>query len=453
MFVLFYISTVPLHRLCLGTRRAPVSTRSEEDFAAIEEISYTTVTSARRMRVVLLGKLLDATEQAIKEVQLTYTELDAWSVGIMEFLVKLESLYRLIEPLPRKFPFPSSPMSLSYLINATVLTEHDRLQFHMMGVVYYACRLLVIHHGLRTSRLTLLSERPDSPEPWYDHRLPNGLQLAFIFGLDAVNTSERILIHTLTAPDRHLLGSAPDCIFAMVAFGAAMLVSARVAMLENSGIVLPGHSDQLLSKIIVQMNAAAYAPDHAPARCAQLVATLMHLWQRRIAAKHVGNASHDGTSRKRDDDAHHQQQQHPQYHQQYQHPQADGHHPPHSASTSPESPDSHHTPHMPPPPSQGYQSHGGREYSNAEPEMHYSYAQPGNAGPGFAGMAQEMSNVGSDMFMDTGLWMSFVDEFAMGPQQAPIGQAHAQALQNQSQMHSHGHGQQQNIGHHQHMPQ
>lgn len=59
---------------------------------------------------MIMAKLLDATEQAMKDVQLTYSELDTWFVGIMEFLVKLEGLYRLVEPLPRMY------LSASFLI-------------------------------------------------------------------------------------------------------------------------------------------------------------------------------------------------------------------------------------------------------------------------------------------------------------------------------------------------
>lgn len=66
----------------------------------------------------------------------------------------------------------------------------------------------------------------------------------------------------------------------MISFAAAFIILGKIAVFKDHGKELPGASDSLLTTVIARLNKAAYAPDHAPAKCAQLIAAWVDTWQR-----------------------------------------------------------------------------------------------------------------------------------------------------------------------------
>lgn len=95
--------------------------------------------------------------------------------------------------------------------------------------------------------------------------------------------AELVLVSALERPELRLLGTAPDNIFALISFAAAFLIMAKISIYQNHGEHLQGSVDKLLTKIVEHLSEAAYAPDHTPAKCAQLISALLGTWERRVS--------------------------------------------------------------------------------------------------------------------------------------------------------------------------
>lgn len=153
----------------------------------------------------------------------------------------------------------------------------------MLLVQYHGCRLLVLHHFLRELR-TLPPEEPDSLKPWYQMK-HNGFSIALDMGRDALIQAESILTSALRLPDAMLLGTAPDNFFNFVSFAATFIVLAKISVVQtHPGTLISGAGESLLAMTVERCSQAACTADHAPARCAQLVATLTETLKKRTSS-------------------------------------------------------------------------------------------------------------------------------------------------------------------------
>lgn len=114
-----------------------------------------------------------------------------------------------------------------------------------------------------------------SGRPWHEIAIYNGINLAMQWGHEALILAEEVLSSTLSRPELNQLSTAPDNVFAMICFAASFLVICKLSIYQQHGEQLPGSSDALLSKITARLLQAACGPDHAPAKCAQLISGLV----------------------------------------------------------------------------------------------------------------------------------------------------------------------------------
>jgi hypothetical protein len=97
--------------------------------------------------------------------------------------------------------------------------------------------------------------------------------------------AEDILVSTISRQEVKQLGAAPDNVFAMICFAASFLVMCKISVYQSHGIRLPGSSDGLLTKITDRLLQAACGPDHAPAKCAQLIRGLISTYEVRCSGE------------------------------------------------------------------------------------------------------------------------------------------------------------------------
>jgi hypothetical protein len=91
--------------------------------------------------------------------------------------------------------------------------------------------------------------------------------------------AEEILSSALVRPELKQLRTAPDIVFAILCYAAAFLLMCKTTILRDFGTHLPGSSDALLTQIIDRLLQVACGPDHAPAKCARLISTLMRTYK------------------------------------------------------------------------------------------------------------------------------------------------------------------------------
>jgi hypothetical protein len=142
----------------------------------------------------------------------------------------------------------------------------------------------VLHFALHEGRRVLQDRLSGTAEPWYLLVSHNGINIITRWGQEALNEAEAVLIHTLSTPELRLLGTAPDNVFAMISFAAAFLIVSKFSVCQNHRQELPGSSDSLFEKTIRHLKEAAYSPDHAPAKCAQLITAWVEAWQQHRAS-------------------------------------------------------------------------------------------------------------------------------------------------------------------------
>jgi len=173
-------------------------------------------------------------------------------------LMKYDNLLRLISPLPE-------------------VAEHESAYFHILKIYYYAGRLLFLHHILCQMRRVVQN---GSDRLWYQHTEHNGVKVAAVWGHQALLLAEEMLSSAVSRPD---LSTAPDNVFVLISWGAAFLVICKCAVHQIHGSHLPGSSDALLAKIIDRLSRLACGPDHAPAKCAQLLSALVGTYKARTS--------------------------------------------------------------------------------------------------------------------------------------------------------------------------
>lgn len=133
----------------------------------------------------------------------------------------------------------------------------------------------------------------DPDRPWYLVAEYNGVKFVSQWGRDALSLSEDILSSTISRPEVKQLGAAPDIVFTMICFAALFLVICKIAVYQRHCDHLPGCSDTLLAKITDRLSQAACSPDHAPAKCAQLIRGLVATFEARILER-SGEPEHLG---------------------------------------------------------------------------------------------------------------------------------------------------------------
>jgi len=220
------------------------------------------------MRLSLMGQIFDVTECGLRITLSSKSEMDKFYKEIVAVLAKLDNLIRLISPLP-------------------VVVEHENFYFQTLRIYHHTCRLLFIHHCLHDTRRVVVSDKNPTDRPWYMLVEYNGVNLASHWGQEALLLAEDILSTTISQPGSKYLGAAPDNVFAMICFAAAFIVMCKISVYQSHGEHISGCSDGLLAKIIDRLLQAACGPDHAPARCAQLISGLVAAYEARTM-KHSG---------------------------------------------------------------------------------------------------------------------------------------------------------------------
>ena len=252
-------------RLCVGTGRQPLSYRSDADHAFIDSCLIV-VESGKDMRLGLIAQLLDLAERGNRIRFARYSEIDRWYKEVLDILMKMESLHRIMLPLPGTL-VPLAAAARLTTGALTVVAEQDAFQYNMILFHYHFCRLLVLHQAIREARRVLQEQYPG--KPWHKEFVHQGVNLAMLWGQEAMLTAEAVLVAHLSRPEN--ITSAPDIIFTMVSFAAVWLIIAKFARYQARGEHLPGASDGLLTKVIERLSQSALAPEHTPAKCAQVV--------------------------------------------------------------------------------------------------------------------------------------------------------------------------------------
>ncbi|EGO02210.1 hypothetical protein SERLA73DRAFT_178032 [Serpula lacrymans var. lacrymans S7.3] len=250
--------------LCIGTRRDPMSRCKDLIHDAIDSSSLSTIGAGRDLRLSLLSQIFATTEHGLSIRLLSIGDLGKFYKEILDTLMKMDNLERLASPL-------------------SVLAEHEVFYFHMLQVIYQWCRLLFLVHALMETKNIISKHHHEIP--WFLLAEHNGINLARSWGQQALVLSEGILITSLSRPELALLSSAPDNFFSMITLATFFVVLSKWSMLQNTGEQLPGSSDSILAKTIERLSQVACSPDHAPARCAQLINACVLSFRRRASEK------------------------------------------------------------------------------------------------------------------------------------------------------------------------
>lgn len=137
---------------------------------------------------------------------------------------------------------------------------------------------------------------PSGP-PWFEVAKHCGVNIAMKWGQEAVLAAETTLSTMLSRPDsdEELMATAPDSIFAMLCFAASFLIMCKISIHQIRAVDLPESSTILLAKTNALFARLACAPDHAPAKCAQLIIGLVASFEARTGKRMVGFADGFGS--------------------------------------------------------------------------------------------------------------------------------------------------------------
>lgn len=159
----------------------------------------------------------------------------------------------------------------------------------MLEIQYHGCELVILHHFLRQMRAYLTTEPSDPHTPWFRTQ-HNGSFIVLDMGRQAIFHAEANLISVLRLPRDAplLLGTAPDHFFSLISFAASFIIVSKISATQAfPGSRMGGGSDGLLAMTVERFNQVACTHDHAPARCAQLVAALIETCKKRLAIHHA----------------------------------------------------------------------------------------------------------------------------------------------------------------------
>jgi hypothetical protein len=253
----------------------------------IDTKSCVTIESVRDMRLSLIGQIFEVTEAGLRIHFSSKLEIDKFYKEVLGVLLKLGDLLRLLSPLPGMSHRSTNLHLLLIYCRWTVVVDQENSHFHILKIYHHTCRLLFIHHCLHETRRIVTVDPARQDQPWYMFAEYNGVNLAIHWGQEAMLLAEDILSSTISQPESSLLGSAPDNLFAMVCFAATFIVVCKISVYQSHGECLSGSSDGLLAKVIDRLLLAACSPDHAPAKCAQLIRQLVVTYEARMKCNKV----------------------------------------------------------------------------------------------------------------------------------------------------------------------
>ncbi|KAJ7672558.1 hypothetical protein DFH06DRAFT_1319973 [Mycena polygramma] len=254
-----YLSTCE-SMLCIGTGRTPVSEISQldQDLLNLSSLPRFDLSAVRDIRLGLTARMFDVAQNALKLRLKSVADLTDFFDQINASLGGMENLGRFLTPLP-------------------VITPHDVVYSQMLTLQYRACRLLMLHHGIRETRTAYERETPEVP--WMT--ASSGGHSITHWGRMALSNAEGILSSFLGPSDLTLLSSAPDNLYVYVAFAATWIFVSNFHLVQLGKSKVGGASERLQSMTIERLNQIAHAPDHAAARCGHVLNALMGAWEQR----------------------------------------------------------------------------------------------------------------------------------------------------------------------------
>ncbi|KAJ6590937.1 hypothetical protein DFH09DRAFT_1025917 [Mycena vulgaris] len=257
--------------LCVGTGRGPVSRISQldNDMASLATLPDFTLSAIRDIRLGLSAKLFQMTETALKTRLKSANDLSVFFHTLNSSNYAIEGLGRLLNPLPGE------------------IHCYKTFYSQMLILQYQACRLLMMHHGLREIRT--VHERETPLTPWWQVRT-EGTCASLFWGRTALICAEAVLTAFLASSDLTLLSTAPDNVYVMVGFAATWIFVSNFSIHQLSGSRMGGASERLQAMTIDRLSQLAHAPDHSAARCGYVLAALLSAWERRIPRTEGPNA-------------------------------------------------------------------------------------------------------------------------------------------------------------------
>ncbi|KAJ7684099.1 hypothetical protein DFH06DRAFT_970105 [Mycena polygramma] len=247
--------------VCLGTRRAPSSSRTAEDNLLVQfPRSLNARSDFRDLRLGLIARQFDLFEECTAVC--LGSDKTEWAQDMKSVLEAMRREKRLLLPL-------------------SVVLDTDQFYFHALHISHGGCRLLALYHAFWEARSSL----PQIPigQPWHNEFMPFGAgeKVLSAWGRDMLQTCEALLVAFLSLPPTRLC-TAPDTYFHIVALAAAYLVGVKFLVLRlGPNSMLLGASDLLLAKTITNLRGAACGPGHAAHRCAFLVQSMLDKWNAR----------------------------------------------------------------------------------------------------------------------------------------------------------------------------
>ncbi|KAF8217974.1 hypothetical protein K438DRAFT_2006916 [Mycena galopus ATCC 62051] len=246
--------------LCIGTGRVPLSRRSPEAMQLVQfPRFFDEFVNYDDLRLGLTASIFDLVEDGVANRLLAGMDVDTWYDAITVVLEKLKYIKRLLLPMP-------------YVL------DHHQFYFHMFNLYEGMARLLVLHHAIYDARVSV-GHIPWG-ESWHAYFKPRGAEAIGEWGRDMAINTESLLVSFLSS-DRHLLSTAPDNVWNMVALAAGHLIGVKFLVFRGGSNLL-GTSDLLLAQIVDLLMSVSCAPGHAPQRTALLIKGMIAKWEGRF---------------------------------------------------------------------------------------------------------------------------------------------------------------------------
>ena len=169
-----------------------------------------------------------------------------------------------------------------------VVVKQEQFHCETLHLLYFACRLLVLHRAL--SFVHVMDQRD---RRWVHTQNPKDLNISIIWGSDALSTADAILTTfcSLSERDRRCLSAAPDIIFTLTTLAAAFVFIVKFRSLQDYGIEIAGVHNELLWVVVDRMTDVALHAEHAPAKYAKLITSWMRKWENAARNSDTGAAA------------------------------------------------------------------------------------------------------------------------------------------------------------------
>lgn len=269
--------------LCFGTGRTPLSRRSKADLERLNTSSLATLSGARDARVGYTAKLLEVAEAGLSIRLESSSAFDTFYIEIEKVMVELDCLYNAIFPLPGTFSFL---MSLHRTKGTcSVVSRHEKFFFNILLMQFYSWKALILHQALRQLRDGMGPNKEDNDSicwtSWLNVRY-HGISVAQTWGNKSIQSAQAVLALIVAEQDLVLFGAAPDYIFTLITFAATWLIISSFSMYQLNGTGLGSPCERLVAMTIEKLSQMSYSPQHTPAKCAHIIASLLAAWEQRI---------------------------------------------------------------------------------------------------------------------------------------------------------------------------